>query len=155
MARPIKFKYGFPVLVNGKLEKTYCAWSDMRKRCLNRGNKDYKNYGGRGITICKRWMQFENFLADMGKAPKGLTLDRKNNNGNYKPSNCRWATWQQQASNRNIGKLVTFNNKTMTIRAWERYLKLGVSTIHDRIKSGWPLKEALSIKKNEAYHNGI
>jgi hypothetical protein len=71
----------------------------MWTRCTNPNVKSYKDYGGRGITICLRWEQFENFLADMGERPTGLTLDRKNVNGNYEPSNCRWATRKEQAMN--------------------------------------------------------
>jgi len=79
---------------------TYRAWNDMKKRCLNKTNKSYKYYGGRGITICERWLTFENFLADMGVRPAGLSLDRIDNNGNYEPGNCRWTTHQQQMVNR-------------------------------------------------------
>lgn len=79
---------------------TYRAWNDMKKRCLNPTNKVYPRYGGRGITICERWLTFVNFLADMGERPDGLSLDRIDNNGNYEPGNCRWATWSQQMLNR-------------------------------------------------------
>jgi hypothetical protein len=72
----------------------------MRSRCLNPNYDKYPFYGGRGITICERWNSFENFLADMGERPEGLTLDRRNNDGNYEPSNCRWATALEQRHNR-------------------------------------------------------
>jgi hypothetical protein len=72
----------------------------MKSRCLNTNNKDYASYGGRGISVCARWMTFDNFLADMGRKPApGLSIDRINNDGNYEPSNCRWATQQQQRKN--------------------------------------------------------
>lgn len=80
---------------------TYRSWSSMKKRCLYPKAKDWPRYGGRGITICDRWKDsFESFLEDMGERPKGMTLDRKNPNGNYEPGNCRWATPKQQANNR-------------------------------------------------------
>jgi len=78
----------------------YSTWLNMVQRCTNPNTKDYKNYGGRGITICKRWRKFENFLKDMGPKPKGLTIERKNNNRGYSPSNCVWATRTQQIHNR-------------------------------------------------------
>lgn len=78
----------------------YSCWAAMLSRCYDRNQRSYRNYGGRGIKVCKRWLKFENFLADMGPRPSGLTLDRINNDGNYKPSNCRWATWSEQVKNR-------------------------------------------------------
>ena len=79
--------------------KEYQTWRGMRERCLNPRGNAYKNYGGRGIKICKRWDRFENFYADMGKKPVGMTLDRRNSNGDYSPSNCRWASRKTQGQN--------------------------------------------------------
>src|SRR5215469_8259183 len=79
---------------------TYHAWKSMLQRCSNRTRADFGRYGGRGIAVCARWRDFENFLADMGECPDGLTLDRIDNDGDYEPANCRWATWEQQYSNR-------------------------------------------------------
>lgn len=79
---------------------TYRSWQNMMKRCTNPEAVNWERYGGRGIRVCRRWLRFANFLADMGERPAGLTLDRKNNAGNYHKRNCRWATPVEQARNR-------------------------------------------------------
>lgn len=80
--------------------REYNTWVSMIQRCLNSNNNNFKHYGGRGIKICKHWLEFKNFYKDMGKRPEGMTLDRINNNGNYEPNNCRWATMKIQNNNK-------------------------------------------------------
>lgn len=89
-----------------KSSPTYNSWHGMLQRCLNPSSPAYDRYGGRGITVCKRWRKFSNFLSDMGERPDGLTLERKNNNKGYGPKNCRWASYSDQALNKRSTKAV-------------------------------------------------
>lgn len=79
--------------------RTYRSWDSMKQRCLNSNDPSYPRYGGRGIEICSQWLTFIGFYADMGERPEGLTLDRIDNDGNYEPGNCRWATAKEQRAN--------------------------------------------------------
>lgn len=83
-----------------KVTRAYGVWQTMLQRCRNPRNHKWNDYGGRGISVCERWNEFANFLQDMGEPPIGLSIDRVDNDGNYEPGNCRWATSQQQAANR-------------------------------------------------------
>jgi len=119
----------------------------MRDRCRNPKSKRYSDYGGRGITVCDRWESFENFLADMGERPDGMTLDRYPNvNGNYEPGNCRWATTKQQANNVRRSVILSFNGRSMTASEWGEEIGLCPKLIRQRIKSGWTAEQALTIK---------
>jgi len=100
-----KWKHGHAQSIGSSVTRTYGTWGAMKARCLNSKNVAYKHYGGRGITVCARWLHsFENFLEDMGERPIGKTIDRINNNGNYTPSNCRWATKSEQNKNQRRNK---------------------------------------------------
>lgn len=100
-------RHGHASSVNGKrtLSPTYQSWQHMVHRCTNPSNSAFHCYGGRGIGVCDRWRTFENFLADMGERPPGLTLDRIDNSKGYEPGNCRWATKRAQSFNRRTNRL--------------------------------------------------
>jgi hypothetical protein len=123
----------------------YIIWRGILARCLNVNDPAYHNYGGRGITVCKRWRSFANFLADMGKRPsRGHSIDRKNNNGNYSPRNCRWATRTEQARNSRRCRTVTHDGRTLSIAEWAELVGLHPATLLHRVNIGWPFHKALS-----------
>lgn len=123
----------------------FTVWHMMIQRCFNEKHRHFASYGGRGITVCERWRNsFENFFADMGERPTGLTLDRINNDGNYEPGNCRWANRLSQANNRRNNHLVTHNGVTQTISQWARIKKMNKVTLKDRLKLGWTVDAALN-----------
>jgi hypothetical protein len=115
----------------------------MISRCTNPKFPGYKNYGGRGITVCERWRQYEHFLADMGERPHGMTIERKDNDGNYEPDNCRWATRLEQANNKRTNVFIEFDGKRMTRSQWERELGLGSTTLRNRLRNGKSIEEAM------------
>jgi hypothetical protein len=124
---------------------TYLAWNNMRRRCQDPENPNYRSYGARGISVCDRWQIFENFLADMGERPaRGLELDRIDNDGNYEPGNCRWATRMQQAENKTTNRRLTIDGETKTVSEWGRLTGLGLKRISARInKLGWTPERAI------------
>ena len=121
---------------------TYVCWQQAKKRCENVDDKDYKSYGGRGITFCSRWQEFENFLADMGVKPSGLTLGRVDNNGPYSPENCEWQTLKQQARNKRNTKHLTINGVTKSLADWSDETGVAQGTIRARLRSGWSHAQA-------------
>lgn len=129
--------------VKGYASRTYGVWQAMRDRCSNPNRKDFYRYGGRGITVCERWQQFEHFLADMGEAPAGLTLDRIDNNAGYAPENCRWATRHQQTYNSSHMKYIEHRGETMCLSAWQKKMGVKPHTYYSRLRRGWSVKQAL------------
>ena len=126
------------------LERTRRSWYDMKLRCLEPKTRCYKWYGGRGITICKRWMTFENFLADMGLKPDGMSLDRIDNAKHYTPENCRWADRFTQMANSRRTHYITFRGETLLLRQWSERLGIASHTIAKRLKSNWSLEDAMT-----------
>jgi hypothetical protein len=119
---------------NSKLIK---VWRSMQHRCYNTSQKSYKDYGAKGVVVCERWLGsngFENFVTDMGEKPEGYTIDRINVNGNYEPSNCRWASREEQANNKRTTRYLTLGDKTQTLAQWARELGCTPSAILLRLK---------------------
>jgi len=114
--------------------RVYTSWAGVKSRCLNPNDHKWPLYGGRGIKVCARWMKFENFLADMGHPPPGTSLDRINVNGDYKKSNCRWATPKQQANNTRFNRWITHHRQRLTLSQWAEKLSVSPSTLHGRVK---------------------
>lgn len=121
---------------NLKQYRFVCVWKSMISRCMNVKNKSYPLYGGRGITVCQRWQNFDNFKKDLFRTFKvsrhRISLDRIDNNGNYEPKNIRWATYKEQANNRRSNHVITYNGLTMNIGEWSVYLGIKRTTLSNR-----------------------
>jgi hypothetical protein len=123
----------------------HCLWVEMRQRCENPKQISFPNYGGRGIVVCERWQTFENFFADMGKRPPGMTIERINNSKGYEPSNCCWATRKEQARNRRSSRLLTFAGVTKTVAQWGEICPVNARALSVRINQlHWPIEKALT-----------
>ncbi len=110
------------------------TWTNMKQRCLNKSNPGYKDYGARGITVCTKWMSFKGFIADMGQKPSNShSLDRIDVNGNYEPSNCRWATPKVQANNARSNVQITYMGVTKNIKQWSEATGLNVNSLYYRL----------------------
>jgi hypothetical protein len=126
----------------------YRAWQAMRQRCLNSKCESYKDYGARGIAICDRWSSFQSFYSDMGPRPSPKhSIDRRDNDGNYEPSNCTWSTKVRQSNNRRDNRRVAFNGRTQACADWAREIGIKPATLYDRLfVYGWPVEKAMTPK---------
>ncbi len=123
----------------------YHAWQEIKKRIFNKKCKAYKNYGGRGIRMCKRWLKFENFYKDMGSKPsKKHSLDRIDNDGDYEPNNCHWATRHEQANNTRRTIKIKFNGKFKTIRELAEAIDVSAKSLWQRLDRGMTIQDALT-----------
>lgn len=127
-----------------KRSRTHRAWTNMKTRGTNPASGKASSYIDRGITICDRWLTFENFLDDMGECPPGLTLERRDNDKPYSPENCYWATKKVQANNRRTSRLLTYNGITQTVAQWADTLGIKASKLYGRLYRGWPIYRVLS-----------
>jgi hypothetical protein len=130
----------------GKNSPEFRVWSSVKNRVLSQKSAIFHNYGGRGIKICDRWKDsFENFLEDMGYRPNlSYTLDRIDNNGDYEPGNCRWATYKEQGRNRRTNMRITHNGETLASAEWAERLGIKAATIRARIRRGLSTQEAFT-----------
>lgn len=124
--------------------KTYAAWRGMHERCATNQKRVYPRYAGRGIQVCDRWASFDNFLADMGEAPPGLSLDRIDNDGNYEPGNCRWATLVEQCRNRSSNRMLEHEGVVRPLPEWAERFNLPRHALSQRIRAGWAVSDALT-----------
>lgn len=140
------------LLKNGKKQRTFTIWNDMKTRCLNPNSMSYPRYGGRGIKICSEWLEsyaaFHNWAIGNGYGDN-LTIDRIDNDGNYCPENCRWVDSKTQANNNSRNHKITYNGKTMTLAEWATELKIRRATIVHREKLGIPLDKSVIEWKRE------
>lgn len=128
--------------------KPYSVWSGMMSRCLNEKDKFYKNYGGRGITVCEEWLDykvFKEWLFDNGY-DYVLTIDRVDVDGDYKPSNCKLSTQKEQANNKTNSRFITAFGVTKTLQQWSDIFEINTRTIAHRIKRGWTTEHAMTVK---------
>lgn len=141
----------------GKGTKLYEVWCSMKKRCESPSLVSYKYYGGRGISVCDEWKKdfttFRNWAYENGYM-EGLSLDRVDNNGNYEPSNCRWATMKEQANNQNHTLKIEYKGQTKTLTEWAEFLEIKWHTLYHRIyRKGWSVERAFSEKVSlDRYH---
>lgn len=133
-------------IIHGKWKsKEYNSWQHMKRRCNDPNHAKYKDYGARGITVCDRWQSFEMFYADMGDAPSAShTIDRIENNGNYEPSNCRWATKKEQSNNKRNTRLVAYMGEIKSFSEWAEAANMTRDILRTRVdKLGWDFGRAI------------
>lgn len=123
----------------------YSSWRKMISRCTNEDDKSYEEYAGKGITVCERWLNFDNFLEDMGLMPEpDMTIERVENSVGYQPGNCTWATRKEQARNRSTSRMLTLNGETKTMAEWGEIYGHKRTLIADRLRDGWSVEEAIT-----------
>lgn len=141
-------KHGFATKANRKNSspewRVYLRWRTMLNRCNNPSVESYPNYGGRGIKVCERWHDFENFYQDMGSPPKGMSIERVNNNGDYEPGNCCWANRRTQSTNRRNRREITHAGVTMSLTEWARHLGVPRRLLQVRMDRGWSVERMLN-----------
>lgn len=134
---------------------TYTSWLAMHRRCRELKHKGFFYYGARGVLVCRRWKIFKNFLADMGERPKEATLSRKNNDGNYEPTNCEWClNHSEQMKNRRNTRWVIYEGQQMTLTDFAKRIGIVMSALSNRARQGWSMEEIVTHYSNpKNWHN--
>lgn len=130
--------------------RTYRIWQAMLNRCRNPNMAMYPRYGGRGIRVCSRWESFENFYADMGECPKGMSIDRINNDANYEPGNCRWANRRIQSRNKSSNRIISYGGRRLCLTDWAKSLSMDQASLAERIEK-WGVARALTTPKGRSH----
>ncbi len=133
----------------------YNSWIQARNRCNNPDNADYRHYGGRGISVCRRWDSFAVFLKDMGARPKDTSLERVDCDGGYSPANCVWADKFAQANNRHNNTKITHRGKTQGLLQWARESGVSIDKLRHRLAAGLPMEEVFSLADRARGHRGM
>lgn len=135
--------------------RTYNSWKGLKDRCYNPKHISYPNYGGRGIGVCERWSSYDNFFEDMGERPPNTSLDRIDNNGDYEPGNCRWASNLDQHNNKRNNVKVTYMGETRTLSQWATALGITKNAVYLRVTHyKMPTEKAISTSRTNAWQHG-
>jgi len=133
--------------ITGKKSRLYHIWEDMKNRCYNPKNRRFKDYGGRGITVCQEWKDDYKCFYDWAMAhgyADDLTIDRDDVNGNYEPGNCKWATQKEQGNNRTNNRIIEYNGDSKTLTEWADFFGFEIHVIKNRLKRNWTVERAFT-----------
>lgn len=135
--------------------RSYSSWIALKRRCLDPEYKEYHYYGGRGITVCERWLKFENFFADMGERPENHFIDRVDNDKGYEPDNCRWLPIPESNKNRRCVRIFTAGGESLTVKEWAKKFKVSIGTINTRLTNGESFDHIYETFKDELGNRNV
>lgn len=146
LARDLLVTHGLTSKARRRFSREYWIWNMIVQRCTNPKVKNWTDYGGRGIQVCDQWLSFENFHADMGERPSsGHSIERRNNDGNYTPENCFWATRMDQGKNKRNNHYLTIRGESLHLAEWARRYNIQHTTILARLRYGWSVEDAITV----------
>lgn len=145
LTTPVSMQADYDGLTS-KYPSEFWIWQGMIRRCHNPDHSEFRNYGGRGIRVCKRWRKsFKKFLKDMGRRPGNKEIDRIDNDGDYRPENCRWATRSEQCRNKRGNRIIEFEGESKCLAEWAEVVGIRMATLWRRLNQGWSFEKAISI----------